>query len=234
MFLHAIFNVSGLLIAAYIALKIGHPFLVLFQLVSAALLWFYSVSFKKQVLIGNLVVALLTALVPFTSGYYEIALMFDHLKDFEIDKLHTSFFEDLNLFLFSIKYLLYWVIGYSFFAFILTLNREIIKDCEDIEGDKAFDCKTFPIVYGISRAKKLCLYLFAISGIFILGISLMQYFSKDWISLSYFSLFLLAPIIWAARKTYLAKSKTHFFIVSQSIKIIMLFGIIYTAIIYLS
>ncbi len=233
MVLHAIINIAGLLIAAYIAIKINHPLLVLFQLVSAALLWFYSVSFKKQVLVGNLVIASLTALVPFTSGYYEVALMFDHLKEFEINQLHTNFFEDLSLLLFSIKYLLYWVIGYSFFAFILTFNREIIKDCEDIEGDKAFNCKTFPIVYGIPRAKKISLYLFILTGLFILSIAIMQFFSKDWISLVYFTLFLLIPIIWSARNTYLAKNKRHFFIISQSIKIIMLFGIIYTAIIYL-
>ena len=57
MVLHILFNAIGLFLAAYVALSIEHPWLILFQLISAALLWFYSVNFKKQVFIGNLIIA---------------------------------------------------------------------------------------------------------------------------------------------------------------------------------
>ena len=36
----------------------------------------------------------------------------------------------------------------GFFAFIMTIAREITKDIEDIEGDKIEGAKTFPILYG--------------------------------------------------------------------------------------
>ena len=44
------------------------------------------------------------------------------------------------------------------FGFLLTFLREIVKDMEDIEGDRKFDCKTLPIVLGI-RKSKLIIYL---------------------------------------------------------------------------
>ncbi len=40
----------------------------------------------------------------------------------------------------------------GFFAFLMTLSREIIKDCEDIEGDLKEDARTFPIVFGMRTA----------------------------------------------------------------------------------
>lgn len=233
MFLHVTINAIGLLLAGYIAIIIGHPMLVLFQVVSAALLWFYTVSFKKQVLLGNIVIATLTALVPLTTGYYEVALMFDHVKIANEVKELSPIWDDLGNLLFSIKYLLYWVIGYSVFAFLLTLAREIIKDCEDIEGDKAYGCKTFPIIYGIAKAKKLSAYTLISTLLFIMMIMVVQLISKDWISLSYFALLICTSLIWAIYMILKADVKRDFFIVSQGIKIIMLIGILYTGIIYL-
>lgn len=229
MFLHVIINTVGLLLAFYVALSINHPMLVLFQLISAALLWFYSVNFKKQILIGNLIIAALTALVPFTAGYYEIAVMFDNAseKNFPFET------QNISSLLFSIKYLLYWVIGYSGFAFLLTLIREIIKDCEDIEGDKAFECRTLPIIYGVDAAKKVSLVVAVVLTIGLVALEIIQFISKDWISLAYFVLLLTAPLLWVMIKISKAKKKKHFFIISQVIKIIMLLGILYTGIIYL-
>ena len=36
---------------------------------------------------------------------------------------------------------MYWVLGISFFAFISTIIREIIKDVEDYDGDKKYYSK---------------------------------------------------------------------------------------------
>jgi 4-hydroxybenzoate polyprenyltransferase len=43
----------------------------------------------------------------------------------------------------------------AFFAFMLTFVREITKDIEDIEGDKALGLKTFPIFLGINHSLAL-------------------------------------------------------------------------------
>lgn len=226
MALHLVINIVGLAIAAYVALSIGHPLLVLFQLVSAALLWFYSVSFKKQILIGNVIIASLTALVPFTAGYYEVAVMFDKvasLSDYDLN---------LGSLLFSIKYLLYWVIGYSLFAFLLTLIREIVKDMEDIEGDKEVGCKTLPIVYGISKTKKIAIFITLLTLSAIASLETIQIISRDWISFGYFLVFITFPLIFILYSLFKAEKKRDFFIISQSIKVCMLFGILYTLVIY--
>lgn len=45
------------------------------------------------------------------------------------------------------------------FAFLISLIREIVKDMEDIEGDKIANSKTLPIVYGFTVSKKLVLLI---------------------------------------------------------------------------
>ncbi|MDR1819585.1 MAG: UbiA family prenyltransferase [Methanobrevibacter sp.] len=45
----------------------------------------------------------------------------------------------------------------SFFAFMMTLSREIVKDMEDIEGDKLENANTFPIKYGLKNSSILTL-----------------------------------------------------------------------------
>ncbi len=222
---HIILNFFGIGLAALVAWRIGHPWLVLIQIGSAAFLWYYSVSFKKQVLVGNFIVALLTAMVPFTAAYYEIAVMYDQIGEHYNDNIGTM--------LFSIKYLLYWVIGYSAFAFLLTLIREIVKDIEDIEGDQAFNCKTLPIVFGITSAKRFASGVAIFTLLWILFIELVQFLTGDYISLTYFILLLSLPLISVVILLVKAQTKRHFFIISQLIKVIMLLGILYTGIIYL-
>lgn len=227
---HMLFNLLGLTIAGYIAFIIGHPFLILFQLVSAALLWFYTVNFKKQFLTGNLIIAILTALVPFTAGYYEVAIMYDQLAYIQHDGFH---YHSIISLLFSIKFLLYWIIGYSVFAFLLTLAREIVKDMEDIKGDKEYGCKTMPIIYGIKKTKNVALFILLLTLSAVATVETLQIISGDWLSFSYFISLISIPLIIMCFKLLRAKEKKDFFFVSQGIKITMLFGILYTIIIFL-
>ena len=231
MFLHTVVNAIGIALAVYVAIAIDHPMLILFQLASAGLLWFYSVNFKKQLLIGNIIIAALTALVPFTAGYYEIIQLFDNLRTQEVATRFEA--DNIRSLLFSIQYLLYWIIGYSAFAFILTFIREMVKDCEDIEGDKAFGCKTLPIVYGIPRAKRIANFTIAFLLILLTFLEFIQINSQDWISFGYFFFLITCPLLWLMVKIRKASQKRHFFIISQVLKVLMLIGILYTGIIYL-
>ena len=49
------------------------------------------------------------------------------------------------------------LLNLAFFAFILTFAREITKDIEDIEGDKALGLKTFPVLLGTNLSFALVL-----------------------------------------------------------------------------
>lgn len=58
-----------------------------------------------------------------------------------------------------------WLIfTYAYFAFGITLVREIIKDMEDLKGDETFGCKTLPIIWGIRKTKQ---FVFVILGLFM-------------------------------------------------------------------
>jgi geranylgeranylglycerol-phosphate geranylgeranyltransferase len=61
----------------------------------------------------------------------------------------------------------------ALFAFLFHLGREIIKDIEDVEGDRVYGLKTLPVVFGEKKSRRL------IQGIFLLLIALtpIPYFS---------------------------------------------------------
>ena len=53
---------------------------------------------------------------------------------------------------------------YSSLIFTITLIREIIKDMEDLQGDKVYGCKTLPILFGIRKTKG---FIFLLIVVFI-------------------------------------------------------------------
>ncbi len=98
-------------------------------------MWFYSTTYKREFLLGNFIVALLTALVPFLVLLYELPLL---------AREYGSQFTPMT------KYLMIWVLGFSLFAFLLNLVREIVKDAEDLEGDRAYGKRTIAVVWGMT------------------------------------------------------------------------------------
>ncbi|MCO5248319.1 MAG: geranylgeranylglycerol-phosphate geranylgeranyltransferase [Chitinophagales bacterium] len=102
-------------------------------------LYLYASTIKKIFLLGNVVIAMCTALPIVILSFYEL----------RINPLDTAtvilFTQGIGL----------SALLYSIFAFLTTLIREIIKDIQDIEGDDVADIKTFPVLAGILPAKVL-------------------------------------------------------------------------------
>ena len=224
MILHLILNIMGVGIVVYLAFYVGLPALSLVFMLSTGLLWFYSTNYKKQFLVGNLTVAFLTALVPLMVVLFEIPLL-----NREYGEVMIRYDADFN-------YLFAWVSAFSFFAFITTLIREIIKDAEDFEGDNAYGMKTVPIVLGTFGTRMLVVALIA-ATLFALIFLLLKYiyFSVDpvdYISLIYFSLFLLLPLILLAIQVMVARDKRSYHRASMLIKLVMLFGIGYSVVVF--
>jgi 4-hydroxybenzoate polyprenyltransferase len=124
MFLHLILNGFALLLALAINKQIA-----ILVFICAFSLWLYSQFLKKTYLIGNILVALLTA----------FTLWIMHI--FQQDMMVAGI----------------WV--YGIFAFATTLIREIIKDTEDLRGDQNFKCRTLPIVLGVRKTKDILMVL---------------------------------------------------------------------------
>ena len=109
---------------------------------------------------------------------------------------------------------------YAFFAFFISLIREIIKDMEDVEGDKKFDCKTLPITIGI-RKSKLVIYLISIIFLMVAA-TLMQEEPKFWWVFS--GLVLMLGLL--SQRLYVADKNIDFANLSALSKQIMILGLI--------
>jgi len=147
-------SISGALVAAYIAFSIEKPALFLIYPLAVFLLFMYSHSWKRRPLSGNIVVATFCAFVPGIIWYAES----EGMALLQIANPHIAL-------IFAM---------YMLFGFLATLVREIIKDIEDIEGDKAVGYSTFPISAGTERAKMLAIFttvmLTASYGLWILAL----------------------------------------------------------------
>lgn len=215
---HIILNILGIGIGVYISFFVGMPFLVIIFITVSGLLWFYSTTYKRQFLIGNLIVALLTALVPLIVVLFEIPL------------LNRSYGHLLLQYDTSLSVLVAWVAGFSFFAFITTLTREIIKDIEDFEGDSAYGRRTLPIVLGVPKSKWI------VVGLHIITVAALVFvyfkYLRDNITLIYMSITLLLPYILLTYRIVKADKKSDYHFASNLSKFIMLAGIFYSLVVY--
>ncbi|MDG1331937.1 MAG: geranylgeranylglycerol-phosphate geranylgeranyltransferase [Crocinitomicaceae bacterium] len=146
-FMHWTINFIAFSIALYLSWIMDSFWYLFIHLFSINVLWFYSMYFKRRFLIGNVLIAALTALVPVLVGIF----FYQH-------NLSNSEWYNMKLFPFNLEgstplIILYISLGLAIFAFLLNFAREIVKDLEDVEGDNKLSAKTLPIVWGEKRSK---------------------------------------------------------------------------------
>ncbi len=213
---HSILNISGVTAGFYVSARAGYFWFGTIFLLISGLLYFYSASYKRQFLIGNLLVAILTALVPV------LAVLFEWTGLYRYYSVHASDLPDL-------KFLFCWVGGFALFAFLTTFIREIIKDTEDFEGDAAYGRNTLPVVAGIPVSKFISVSLIIIT-ITLLFLAWML-FINDMITLIYLSLAIVLPLIIVIYRLLSGKNRKEFHAASGLIKLVMLAGIFYSVIV---
>jgi 4-hydroxybenzoate polyprenyltransferase len=223
MLLHILLNIAGIGLGIYLSLYVGILSLGVAYLLAAGMLWFYSTTYKRQFLIGNLIVALFTGMVPFVVVLFEVPMLYDEYRSVLIQN-HMNF-----------NPVMAWVGGFSYFAFLSTLIREIIKDVEDYEGDMAFGRNSMPVVIGIKTTRHVivCLIAFLLFSLFYIYYRFLRVMpdgKPDYLTLGYFTLFLLVPFIYLVIRLYRASGKDDYHICSIITKVIMLAGILYSVI----
>ena len=200
----------------------AHSWTLLFTyVVIPGLLWFYSASYKRMFLIGNLVVAFASAIVPLL-----VAIA-------NVDYLHHLY---QNALAYSpiVGELYVWTGGFAAFAFLLTWVREIVKDIEDIEGDREMECRTLPIVWGDKVAKIIAtLLLMAIAILIVYMLFAVLPFSHEWKSLPtrYVVFGLIVPILCSIVLLWAANSRTEYHRVQTIIKFAMFMGMLFSYVI---
>lgn len=116
----------------------------------------------------------------------------------------------------------YLINTYAFFAFSITLIREIVKDMEDLRGDADFGCRTLPVIYGIRKTK---IFLYFLIAAFIFIIFYLSWELENKILIMYF-LILVIPILHFVYLLIKADTIRHFTFLSNYCKILMLSGIL--------
>jgi 4-hydroxybenzoate polyprenyltransferase len=215
---HNILNITGVLIGFYVSWKTGYFWMGTLFLLVSGLLYFYSASYKRQFLVGNIIVAVLTAMVPMLVVLYEAPVLYRY---YTLNALQPP---DLSI-------IFYWVGGFAIFAFLTTLTREIIKDIEDFEGDIAYGRNTIPVVIGILTAKivSVCLVVLTLVLLFIVWFL----FIHDTITLIYISATVAAPLLLVIFQIIRSESRRQLHSASRIMKIVMLTGILYSVVVKL-
>lgn len=224
--IHLILSFLGILtgfIAAYLSgqLRYGLIFILLVYI-----LWKYSTSLKRTVFWGNFTVGVLTAIVP------ALVALFEYVS------FKTISGETTNADTMAMKVSLALLLGYAVFAFAYNFIREIVKDLEDMEGDSKTGVKTMAVAIGKDKTNSIVSVLSTLSAaavitVWITYISKLPFLEKDIFSTLYIIVLIVIPTLYITVKSLYASKKRDYTYLSKLLKIIMIFGILYSVIISL-
>lgn len=210
--LHWIITTVGLIISLYVSFKTSF-IVIIVNVLCTLLLWFYSTTFKKKLLSGNVIISLLTA-------WTVLVLYFatNNTYNFVVKPAPDIFAAMNRIFKFAVLY--------AGFAFIISLIREVVKDIEDMQGDAKYNCKTMPIVWGVPSSKVFAgVWLVVLIG----ALSIIQFYTFQlgwWLTTLYCLLMVVLPLLWILRKLYVAQNSQQYHQISSIIKLVMLSGIL--------
>lgn len=219
MVLHQVLTSIGILVGLVLSYYARSFTLGLIYIVVPGLLWFYSASYKRMFIIGNLVIAFIAALSILIIGIAELAFLQKEFGKFIFET--------------PIPGLLYgWISGFALFAFITTLIREVIKDIEDEKGDREMECRTMPIKWGLKNTKLFIYVLILITIIALLFSNGFFIHFEGTLTIRYILFGLIIPLGMLSYFIFKARSPNDFHQASTLIKVIMLIGILYSLVFY--
>lgn len=205
---HLALSMAGIITTA-IAVSRAKWYLILANIGCVMLLWLYSTSFKRRLLIGNVVISLLTSWTVLFLFYAQVPLSAAFNNT---DPMAVKFFRITFL--------------YAGFAFISSIIREAIKDAEDRKGDEQYGCTTLPIFAGI-RATKIYITVWIIvllAALIILQLYILQF--RWYIAVLYSFLLVILPLFYLLQQLFRAHTQKEFGRLSSLTKWIMLTGIL--------
>ena len=112
----------------------------------------------------------------------------------------------------------------TIFAFSINLVRELVKDIEDINGDKKYNLKTIPIVLGRKRALKIASILLLLP-VLLCFLLLTNYHTINLIITIYLLLFVVLPLLFIYYKLIALKTYKTIKTISLLLKVVMFLGI---------
>jgi 4-hydroxybenzoate polyprenyltransferase len=208
---HIVFNSIGILSGLYLSYKVHALYLGVLFILGSGILWFYSTTYKRQLIIGNLIVSFSTGMVPVLVLLFELPL---------ISSRFGSIIDAMGI---NANQLAGWILGFALFGFLISLIREIIKDAEDFEGDQAYGMQTLPIIIG-TRWTKVILYILML--MFAFGLFYVYHFHLEYpVTLVFILLLQVLPLLIISVLLYKADSRKDYRNISSLLKIMMVTGI---------
>ena len=211
---HFTLSSLGILISFYISLKTGEWLISVINIFCVLFLLFYSTTFKRKLLSGNLIIAALTAWVIL------VVYLFAGADVFSLSGWANESVD------FNVRKLFKFTLLYASFAFTITLIREVIKDLEDMEGDRKYNCTTMPISWGVPASKVFTAVWIVVCIAALAIVQLYAWQSGWWYVALYTLLLIILPLVYMLRKLYKAATPAHYHALSNIVKMVMLFGIL--------
>jgi 4-hydroxybenzoate polyprenyltransferase len=208
-YLYAFCTIIGVALGMYLSNVIQKPaFLSLFMFI-AVLLYFYASTLKSIALLGNIIVSGLVAFSVLILALFDLYPMLNY-NDYQSTIIVFSILKD-----------------YAVFAFVINLIREVVKDCEDIIGDKSQNCKTLPVTIGLPLTNKFIAALLAVSAAYLIYycLSFLMY-GKLIYATFYLFASVIAPLLYCIFGIWNAKENYEYHKISAVLKMILFFGII--------
>lgn len=203
--LYILLNIIGVAVGFYLSNSVEKPGFSALFIVFSALLYLYASYLKGTLLVGNLVVSALVGMsliiVPIIDLLPVITL--------QNQAAQSVVFKT--------------VLHYALFAFLLNLIREIVKDIQDINGDKKAGMRTLAICLGRNRVTKMVFFL-SVFTLFGVVFYMYQYIYDQETLLFYFLFAIVAPLLYFCVKAWAAEKDKHYALLSKLLKIIMFLG----------
>ena len=206
---HFMLSATGIILTMLALPVFEKWYLVAGNIFCIFLLWFYSTTFKRKLLIGNIAISLLTA--------WTILLIFLSKLSFA-DAFEAGDPGQPKFFRFAFLY--------AGFAFIISLVREAVKDIEDMAGDERYGCRTMPIVWGVNATRVYIAVWLAIliSMLVIIQVYILQF--QWWWPVAYSIVMIIVPLLIVFWRLFKARSVNEYHRLSNMLKLIMLTGIL--------
>jgi 4-hydroxybenzoate polyprenyltransferase len=209
---HFILSGIGVLLSLYISWTARLWYIVIGNLACVLLLFGYSVSLKRKLLSGNVLISVLTAWV----------VLILCLSEFHL-AIRTEI--DPGWLVVQNKIMRLGFL-YAAFAFILSLIREAIKDMEDVEGDAKYGSHTMPIVWGINGTKiYVAVWMIVLLALLVTTQVYVIRFHWWW-AVAYTILLIIFPLVHFFLKLFNALTSSQFHYLSNIAKTVMLTGIL--------
>lgn len=198
--------ILGLIISMYIAVKTNNIPLVTLYPIASGVLYMYSAKYKNSILLGNIIVSFFVAFVPAIILVAERDILFNDGSSYS-------------------QHIVELIVIYAGFSFFVNLIREIIKDVEDVEGDKSIGYITLPIIYGIAIAKRICMVICVFTILFLICWIYLTDINLDFRVRVYLLLLVAAPLAIVIQILTKTTNKRDFSKISTILKWTMLAGL---------